>query len=166
MSPTLFYLLAATAVVAAAVTVTRRHPLHAALSLVVCFIALAGLYGMLSAGLLAILQILVYTGAIMALMIFVIMLLNVRNEDLDYKEPISRNTLLTCALVLPLYALVVAGIRQLPAGEWPPLPADFGDIGPVGMALFTKFAFPFEAISLLLLAALVGVVVLAKKRFT
>ena len=75
MSATLFYILATIVVLAALFMVTRRQPLTAAVSLVVCFIALAGLYAMLSAPLLAILQILVYAGAILALVVFVIMLM-------------------------------------------------------------------------------------------
>ncbi|MBC7542068.1 MAG: NADH-quinone oxidoreductase subunit J [Candidatus Sericytochromatia bacterium] len=166
MSPILFYFLAFLAIVAGLVTITRRHPLSAALSLVVCFAALAGLYGMLAARLLAMLQILVYAGAIMALVVFVIMLLNVRWQDLDMDEPITGNVLATLAVVIPLFGLVVIAIKRLPIHPMPAITAEFGGVHEVGMALYTRFAFPFEAISLLLMAALVGVVVLAKRRFT
>jgi NADH-quinone oxidoreductase subunit J len=166
MSPLLFYCLAALAVVAGLVTITRRHPLSAALSLVLCFVSLAGLYGLLAARLMAILQILVYAGAIMALVVFVIMLLNVRMQDIDMGEPIGGNVAGATAICAPLFALVVWAIKQMPNQPLPAVGPEFGGIQSVGMALYTRFAFPFEAVSLLLLAALVGVVVLAKRRFT
>jgi NADH-quinone oxidoreductase subunit J len=166
MSPLLFYFLAALAVASGLVTITRRHPLSAALSLVLCFIALAGIYGLLAARLMAILQILVYAGAIMALVIFVIMLLNVRTQDIDLGEPIGGNVAGALALCLPLFALVVWAIKRMPPHPFPAVGPEFGGIQEVGLMLYTRYAFPFEAVSLLLLAALVGVVVLAKRRFT
>jgi NADH-quinone oxidoreductase subunit J len=166
MSPLLFYFLATIAVVSGLVTITRRHPLSSALSLVLCFVALAGMYGMLGARLMAILQILVYAGAIMALVIFVIMLLNVRTQDIDLGEPIGGNIAGALAICLPLFGLVVWAIKRMPPHPFPPVGPGFGGIQEVGMSLYTTYAFPFEAVSLLLLAALVGVVVLAKRRFT
>jgi NADH-quinone oxidoreductase subunit J len=166
MSPLLFYFLAALAVVCGLVTITRRHPLSAALSMVLCFVALAGIYGMLAARLMAVLQILVYAGAIMVLVIFVIMLLNVRWQDIDMGEPIGGNVAGALAICLPLFALVVWAIKRMPNHPLPAVGPEFGGIQEVGLALYTRFAFPFEAVSLLLLAALIGVVVLAKRRFS
>ncbi|HEY9724349.1 MAG TPA: NADH-quinone oxidoreductase subunit J, partial [Oscillatoriaceae cyanobacterium] len=91
MSPILFYLLSALSIVSAFVMVSRRHPLPAATALVLCFVGLAGLFALLQAPLLAVLQILVYAGAIMALVVFVIMLLNVRDEDLPAEPHLERN---------------------------------------------------------------------------
>jgi NADH-quinone oxidoreductase subunit J len=161
----LFYLLSALMIVSSLVMVTRRHPLPAAISLVVAFLSLAGLYAMLSAPLLAILQVLVYAGAIMALVVFVIMLLNVRDEDLPPEPNMYVNVGVALAVVAPFFAILVGAIRKLPVSDvGPALPAGFGGIKAVGLHLFNNFAFPFELVSLLLTVAVVGVVVLAKRR--
>lgn len=160
----LFYLLAVIAVIAGLVMVTRRHPLSAALSLVVCFIAMAGIYALLTATFMAIIQILVYAGAIMALIVFVIMLLNVREEHLDPGERIYLRVGLALAATAPVLLLLVKSIQATPMPQMAALPAQFGEVGPLGMHLFTEFLFPFEVVSILLLVALVGVIVLAKRK--
>lgn len=175
MHPAFFYVLATVSVLAALGMITQRHPLTAAVYLVVCFLGLAGIYAMLSAPLLAILQILVYAGAIMALVVFVIMLLNVRDEDLPHEPNMAWNVGGALALALALFVILSKAIHKVP-GEAAPA-ADlvarygenaagpkFGGIEAVGMHLFTQFVFPFEIISILLTVAVVGVVVLAKRR--
>jgi NADH-quinone oxidoreductase subunit J len=165
MPPSLFYVIAPLTLVAAYVTITRRNPLTAAFSLVACFLGLAVLFALLNAPLLAILQILVYAGAIMALVVFVIMLLNVREEDLPPEPGIYWKTTLALLVMSPVFVLLVTAIRRLPtSGLGPDLPANFGGIEEVGKLLFNTFGFPFELISLLLTVAVVGVVVLAKRR--
>jgi NADH-quinone oxidoreductase subunit J len=166
MPASLFYIHAPLTVLAGYVMITRRHPLTAAFSLVACFIGLAGLYAMLSAPLLAILQVLVYAGAIMALVVFVIMLLNVREDDLPAEPGIYWKTTLAMLVMTPVFVLLVTTIRRLPtSGLGPDVPANFGSIEEVGKLLFNTFGFPFELISLLLTVAVVGVVVLAKRKF-
>lgn len=165
MPASLFYVLAPLTLLAAYVTITRRSPLTAAFSLVACFLGLAVLFAMLSAPLLAILQILVYAGAIMALVVFVIMLLNVRDEDLPPEPGIYWKTTLALLVMSPVFVLLVTSIRRLPtSGLGPDVPASFGGIEEVGKLLFNTFGFPFELISLLLTVAVIGVVVLAKRR--
>lgn len=165
MPATLFYILAPLTILAGYVMITRRHPMTAAVSLVVCFVALAGLYAMLSAPLMAILQILVYAGAIMALVVFVLMLLNVQDEDLPAEPGIYWKTMLGMLVMTPVFVLLVSAIRRFPtSGLGPEVPANFGSIEEVGKLLFNNFGFPFELISLLLTVAVVGVVVLAKRR--
>ena len=166
MSAILFYIFAAIVIIASLVMITQRSPLPAAFALVISFCALAVLYGLLSAPLLAILQVLVYAGAIMALVVFVIMLLNVRPEDLP-TEPYMIGSVGATLVGMGLFfvAPVVIAIRRLPtSGIGPDVPASFGTIEAVGKHLFFSFGFPFELISLLLTVAVVGVVVLAKRR--
>jgi NADH-quinone oxidoreductase subunit J len=161
----LFFPFAMVTLGAALFTITRRNPLTAAWSLVISFIALAGLYAMLSAPLMAILQILVYAGAIMALVVFVIMLLNVREEDLPAEPNMPMHVTIALVVVTPLLLILGQGINKfqdMPSN--PNLPASFGGIKAVGMELFNRFGFPFELVSLLLTVAVVGVVVLAKRR--
>lgn len=161
----LFYLLVAVMVGGGAVTITRRHPLAAALSLVVSFMALSGLYALLTAQLIAILQILVYAGAIIALIVFVIMLLNVRDEDLNYHEELVPQVGVAILALVPVVGVVVAAIGRIPSGTFPPLSGpDYGSIEQVGMFLYQHYVFVFELVSVLLTVALAGVVLLAKRR--
>lgn len=171
-----FYLLSTVAILAALGMIFQRHPLNAAAYLVVCFLGLAGLYASLSAPLLAILQVLVYAGAIMALVVFVIMLLNVQDEDLPHEPNMGWHVGGALALSLCLFVILSKAIHTVTA-----MPADtatlvqnygarpdgsplFGGIQSIGMHLFNQFVFPFEIISILLTVAVVGVVVLAKRR--
>ena len=160
----LFAILSAIAVVAAISTVLRRHPLGSALSLIVAMIALAGLYALLTAPIVAILQILVYAGAILALIVFVIMLLNVRVEDLEYeKDAVPRTLFALVVAALPFGAMAWAIWQVVPA----PLPAvatRFGNLSAIGLHLFGAWSLPFELVSLLLTVAMVGSVALAKRR--
>lgn len=161
----LFYLLVAVMLGGAVMTVTRKHPLAAALSLVVSFIALAGLYALLTAQLIAILQILVYAGAIVALIVFVIMLLNVRDEDLSYDEDLVSQLGWAAIGLGPVVLMIGAAIMKLPKDAFPPLKdPGYGSIEAVGMFLYQNYVFTFELVSVLLTVALAGVVLLAKRR--
>ena len=161
----LFLILATVMVLGGLVTITRKQPLAAALALVVSFVALSGLYALLTAQLIAILQILVYAGAIIALIVFVIMLLNVREEDLQLGEDRIGQVGIALLALFPFVSVVIGAVLQLPGGAFPALAsADFGTIEAVGMYLYRNYAFVFELVSVLLTVALVGVVLLAKRR--
>lgn len=167
METTIYFVILATiAVLGGFFTITRTHPLSATLSLVVTLIALAGLYAMLAADFLFVIQILVYAGAIMALMVFVIMLLNVRQENFPVESHIYRNVMLSLLLLAPMFFVFVRAIdRQFgSSGAFAPVDSSFGTIKSVGRLLYEQYYFPFEIISILLLVALVGVVALAKRR--
>lgn len=160
-----FIILAIIAVLGGFFTITRVHPLSATLSLVITLIALAGLYGLLSAHFLFVIQILVYAGAIMALMIFVIMLLNVKNEHLPPEKGVLKKVLLTLLLLSPFFFLIERSIvLQFPHDSFFPVSQNFGTIQSVGKLLYEQYYFSFEIISILLLVALIGVVTLAKRR--
>lgn len=163
----LFGILSAVSIVGALLTITRRHPLPAALALIVAFIGLAGLYALLAAPLLAILQILVYAGAIMALVVFVIMLLNVQDSDLPINENVGKAVSLALAAITPVLLIVLAAINRVPGDKTlanTPVPGDFGTIEALGKFLYTNYLFAFESVAVLLTVALVGVVILAKRR--
>lgn len=160
-----FIILAVIALVGALMTITRSHPLSATLSLVVTLIALAGLYALLAADFLFVIQILVYAGAIMALMVFVIMLLNVKEEQLPVEHGIKRKVGLTLLFLAPLFFLVERSIySQFGTTSFTAMGPGFGTIKSVGQLLYNQYYFPFETVSVLLLVALVGVVTLAKRR--
>lgn len=162
-----FALLAAIVVVGSIFTITRRNPVAAVMSLVATFFALAGIYASLSAHFLAVLQVAVYAGAIMVLFVFVVMILN--REEV---EPISFRGIITRAigvLVTGYAALVLARVAwaNREQGILAATGTDdvaFGTVKSVGSALFRDFVFPFEAISLLLLVAIVGGIVVSRSQ--
>jgi NADH-quinone oxidoreductase subunit J len=159
-----FYTLAAALLVFGLLVITRTNPIASALSMVGAFGTLAALYATLSATLLAIIQILVYAGGIMVLVIFVIMLLNLHAEDLKNMEADRLTIGVNLGIALGCVAAPVG--LMLAMGSWvpAPLPPGFGDIFSVGEKLFADYLFPFEMLSLLLLAAVVGALVLSKRK--
>ena len=161
----LFYVLAAVLVGLALVVITRTNPIASALAMVGAFGALAAIYGTLTASLVAITQILVYAGGIMVLMVFVIMLLNLHADDL--RPMAARGFGVTLAL-LAVFGGILGPILLLvlPKGPWiwASLPEGFGDIPHVGEKIFYDYLFPFEVLSLLLLTAVVGALVLSKRK--
>ncbi len=160
----LFYFFAALAVGSAlSMVLNLRNTVASAMSLVITMVALAAVYVLMEAHLVAVLQIMVYGGAIVVLFVFVVMLLNLRQDD--FPPPRQRATkalgvVLVVFAVIKLLALRPAALPDTVAA----LPEGFGGYRDVGTALFTRFILPFEATSLLLLSALVGAVVLAKRR--
>ena len=158
----LFYLFAALAVAGAlGMLLNVRNTVAGALSLVGTMVSLGAIYVLLDAYLIGVLQILVYAGAIVVVFLFVVMLLNLR-EDSFGKGRLRGAKLIAVAIG----ALVgVELLLLLPAALGPAaaIPADFGGYRTVGAALFTDWVLAFEVTSLLLLAAMVGAVVLAKR---
>ena len=161
-----FALLAGAIIVGALLTMTRRNPVAAVMSLVFTFFALAGIYATLAAHFLAVLQVLVYAGAIMVLFIFVVMILNREEvEPLSLKGIFTRGAgVVAVGFGIMLCVRTVHLSRNLavmsgPTGELPP---DYGTVASAGMSLFKDFVYPFEAISLLLLVAIVGGVMVSR----
>ncbi len=160
-----FFLIAGVAAASAILTVTRQNPVQSVLFLILNFFCLALLYLTLHAEFLAIIQILVYAGAIMVLFLFVIMLLNLADADsLRERSGPMRFVGMTLALVVlgQLGFLLRGGDRQ----PRRPLPDGFGSAEMFGGTLFRDYLIPFEMTSILLLAALVGVIILARKQPT
>lgn len=158
-----FFLVAACAIASALMVILHRNPVMSAISLIGNFFCIALLYLLLKAQLLAALQVVVYTGAIMVLVVFVIMLLNLGDETkltekFDVKK-IAGVVFGTGFLLEMLYLFTTntAVVQASPQAE------HIGTIEAMGSAMFTRFLLPFEVTSLLLLAAIVGAVVLAKK---
>lgn len=155
-----FWVLSVLVVFFAIFTMTRRNPVTAVMSLVATFFGLAAIYATLSAHFLAVLQVLVYAGAIMVLFIFVVMILN-REEVTPVSLRPAR--LLGVAggvyLLVTFWRVVDVSIPDAPAAALSPT---FGTVGAIGDMLFRDFLYPFEAISLLLLVAIVGGVVVSR----
>jgi len=164
-----FYAFAALAVVSALATVTRRNPVVAAVWLVSTFFAVAVCYLMLSATFLAAIQILVYAGAMMVLFVFVIMVLDVDEKGREEHRRPSRiakfgyyGSLVASGGFLAWVLVGTLARQYLKPGVDITSRPDFGSAEDVGHLLFTKYLFGFESISLLLLAAVIGAVVVAR----
>lgn len=160
----MFYIFGIGAVVSAVLMVTNKRPVRAAMSLVATMSFLAGLYAMLDAHLIAALQLIVYAGAIMVLFLFVMMLLNV--EEKEGRLSVHVGLQLLTVFMVGLLFVGVVGLYQIgvPVAELGEKAAEFGTTRAVGMLLFTEYLLPFEIASVLLLAAIVGAVILAKRR--
>ncbi len=156
-----FLICAAVSGLAALLVVSNRNPVYSALSLMVCFLAFAVIFLRLGAPFLAAMHVLVYTGAILVLFLFVIMLLSLKSEEMgrEYPRWLKGVLALLCVLLFGAIAIPISKTdlvtRRLPEG--------FGSVETVGSALFTDFALPFELVSVLIIVAILGSVVLAKR---
>lgn len=157
---------AVVAVLFAAVMVMHRHPVKSVLALVVSFFGLAVCFVLLSAPFIAAIQVIVYAGAILVLFLFVLMLLNVRAEE-RLRDSHSIQRLLSGVAILVFAVILLTLLRSHGLPDRPPAPAsdraDLPEIAPLARLLFSRYLLPFEALSILLLAALVGAFTLARR---
>src|SRR5215510_3507017 len=166
MELAIFLFFAAVAIVSAANILIQRHPIYSALWLIVTFIALAGIYIQMHAEFIAVMQIVVYTGAIMVLFIFVIMLLNVGAEE---RVPDKIHVVKYFGLPLVVLLVVEAGLMVARSFSNEGIAVESASINLsgntqlIGKVLYTQYALPFEVTSVLLLVAIVGAIVMAKK---
>ena len=159
----IFYIAAALAILAALGVILQRTPVYSALSLIVVLCALAVVYLLLDAQFIAVIQVIVYAGAIMVLFVLVIMLLNAGRE-----EPVDRSRLARW-LGVPLIAVLLAEMlfviwRQFPAASTTSASGVGGGPSAIGHLLFESYVLPFEITSILILVAVLGAVILAKKQ--
>jgi NADH-quinone oxidoreductase subunit J len=167
----LFYGFGGVAVLGSLLVIGQRNPIYSVLALIGAFFGLSGLYVLLDAPFVAIVQIIVYAGAIMVLFLFVVMLLNVPREDAaewDRTHPLYRpwprriGSVLAVLLIAQLgWALARTPRIAEAIGLQSP---GISDVGELGRVLFTDYMFAFEVTSILIIAAMVGAVVLARKR--
>ena len=164
MSPFLFYFFAFLMLVFGAAVVLNRNPIASALSLVICFMGLSALFMSLDAFFIGIIQVLVYAGAVMVLFLFIIMLLDLRADQLRKVNyvAVAGGT----AVALAFFVQICFVVKQLGAARepFPALPAKTDDVHNIGQLLFTNFNLPFQIIGVLVLVATIGVVVLSKRQ--
>jgi NADH-quinone oxidoreductase subunit J len=156
----LFYAFAALALASAVVVVGQRNPIYSALGLIVTLCSLAAIFGLLGSPFIAALQVIVYAGAIMVLFLFVLMLLNVREEEPSRRGGLLRGMALVLGLV---FVLQVGGVVSTHAFGPTPVAYEATTREVAGLLFSSRFLYVFEATSILILAALVGAVALAKK---
>jgi NADH-quinone oxidoreductase subunit J len=164
LAETLFSIFAVLATVGALGLVLSRHPMNGAICLVMTMISLAGLYSLLSAKLIFVLQLIVYAGAIMSLILFIIMFLNIRKEDLPDERWRWAYYAGGAVVLTPVGMLMAKAVGKLPGSEATIVGNGFGGVKEVVLLLFRDWLLPFEIVSILLLVALVGAVVLAGRR--
>lgn len=159
----LFWLLTAMAIGSALMVITRKNPVHSVLSLVVVFFAISGHYILMNAQFLAVVNIIVYAGAIMVLFLFVVMLMNLnasaepqKNKLLQFAGVISGGGLFLVLLAALVKSKDVANTMEMQSG-------DYGLVKTLGKVLFSDYVFPFEISSVLFLSAMIGAVVISKK---
>lgn len=162
----LFYVFAVMALVSAlGMLLNVRNTVASAMSLVVTMVSLAGIFLLLGAHLVAVIQIMVYGGAIVVLFLFVVMLLNLRSDEFSP----GRQRGLKVAACLAGFVVLIELLRLLPgnlpvADALPVLPDGYGTYAALGIALFTDYVLLVEMVSLLLLGAIVGALILAKRK--
>jgi NADH-quinone oxidoreductase subunit J len=155
-----FLVLAAVTVAGAVSLILQRHPIHSALSLIVVMVALAGLYLLQGAEFVAAVQIIVYAGAIMVLFVFVIMLLNAGEEERTNVSRLARYVGVPIGVVFLVEVAYWIGRATAHLGSAPPEMVSTRDLSSL---LFREYVFPFELTSFLILIALLGALVLARR---
>lgn len=155
-------------VVLSLLVITRRNPVHSVLLMLVLFFHIASLYLFLNAEFMAAIQVLVYAGAILVLFLFVILLLNLRQDAVTMRFAGSwPSGILIAGLIFLCMFMSLKGVQPGPSSYYTiEYIKEVGHIKAVGAELYTKFIFPFEIASMILLVAIIGAVVLAKKHLT
>ena len=164
MSPILFWLFAFVMLVFGGAVILNRNPIASALSLVICFMGLSALFISLDAFFIGIIQVLVYAGAVMVLFLFIIMLLDLRMEQLRKLNIVAIAGGVAVALAFFIQIYFVIGQLSASKQPFPPLSAvKTDDVRNVGLLLFTNYTLPFQVIGVLVLVATIGVIVLSKR---
>jgi NADH-quinone oxidoreductase subunit J len=160
----IFYVLALVSLTSAAVVVLSRNALYSALGLIVTLLAMSMLFLQLGAGFLAAIQVLVYAGAVMVLFVFIIMLLNLA-QTTDRRVTAVPGKLLGTVLLGVVFVAIVAAVRGVVRTARLPEAGDgFGGVVAVGRVLFGEYLLPFELSGILLLAAILGTIVIARRK--
>ncbi len=164
MADFIFIILAFFAIAGAIAMIMYKNPMFSALGVLITMLSVAGMFALLNATFLFLVQVIVYAGAIMTLILFILMFLNIKEEDLPQEPNKYRLIALGAVIMIPLNILVLKAISNLPSKDLNIVEGDFGDIKPLGLELYNNWIIAFELISILLLIALIGSVVLAKRR--
>jgi NADH-quinone oxidoreductase subunit J len=159
----LFCILSVVTLATAFLTIYSKNPIHSAIYLVICFFSIAGHYLLLNAQFLAIVHVIVYSGAIMILFLFTVMLMNLNKENEVHKPRVTRlgAIVMFCLMCLVLIAIF---INSKPiVGDYTTTGEDYQSIKVLGKVLLNEYMVPFEFASVLLLVAMIGAVLLSKK---
>ena len=162
----LFYIMSAVTLASAFLTIYSKNPIHSAIYLVICFFSIAGHYILLNAQFLAVVHIIVYSGAIMILFLFTVMLMNLNKEDEVHKPRITRLGAVVMFSLMLLILLTIFINSEPIADFYIASGEDYQSIKVLGQVLLNEYMVPFEFASVLLLVAMIGAVLLSKKANT
>lgn len=163
----IFSFLAAITIATAFLTIYSRNPIHSAIYLVICFFSIAGHYLLLNSQFLAIVHVIVYSGAIMILFLFTIMLMNLNKENEVHKPRITRlGAIVSFLLISFILLLIFVNSKPIADGSYDVTGEDYQSIKVLGKVLLNEYMVPFEYASVLLLVAMIGTVLLSKKEKT
>lgn len=164
MEQLFFYIFAFIAVVSAVCVISVRNPVHSALFLIICLLQVAAVFVLLRSPFLAAVQVFIYVGAVMVLFLFAVMVLDVGRETLKerFHEQGAFAVVVIAALILTMGFLIFTGTITAPLGRYTEsVLAKNTEV--IGTAIYTQYIFPFEVVSVLLLVALIGAIVLVMK---
>jgi NADH-quinone oxidoreductase subunit J len=162
MNSIAFLFLALITLSSALYVVFAKNPVYSVLSLIVCFFSITGHYALMNANFLAIVNLIVYAGAIMVLFLFVIMMLNLNRETEPHKSfKLKLAAVLSSCLLMLGLIIAIRGYSLDP--QVSVLPDNFGNAKSIGKLLYSDYVLPFEVASILFISAMVGAVILAKK---
>lgn len=159
----LFFILAALTVLSGLLTVASKNPIHSILYLIITFFSISGHYVLLNAQFLAIINIIVYAGAIMVLFLFVVMIMNLNKEDRSFSKPF---VITAASLISAVFLLLTVRIFMQSDVETNQLLTAGGDIGlteKLGTVLYSDYVIPFELASILFMGSMIGAVMLSRK---
>jgi NADH-quinone oxidoreductase subunit J len=163
MTPLLFFYFAGVIVVTSFLVIGLKNPIYSAISLLVMFFHVAGLYVLLNAEFIAVIQIIVYAGAILVLYLFVVMLLNVKREE-RYQHQFLLGLFVGLLILTEVLLILMRSTFSTERGDYTVDKINaLGSTQAVGRVLYTTYLFPFEVASFILLVAMIGAIVLAKK---
>jgi len=163
----LFYFFSAAALISAAFVVIKSNPVVSAMNLIVVFLSISGIYILLNSQFIAIMQVLVYAGAIMVLILFVIMLLNLRPAEISLKNKTVPKALLVVLFVtvmaVSIIIVIISGrFSGTSGGITDRIISETGSVQIIARAMFSEYLLPFELVSLLITIAIIGVVILSR----
>ncbi|MDU1889176.1 MAG: NADH-quinone oxidoreductase subunit J [Dysgonomonas sp.] len=159
----IFYILAAITLGTGLLTVLSKNPVHSAVYMIICFFSISGHFLMLNALFLAVVNIIVYAGAIMVLLLFTLMLMNLSEQHEPKKKVISRvaATISGCLMAIVLLATLLKATPVIESYKVEGL--DYQSVAIIGQTLLDEYLVPFEFAAILLLAAMIGAVLISKK---
>ncbi len=164
MVDAIFILLCIASIASSMFAVYAKEPINSAFGFLITILSLAGLFALLSASFLFLIQIIVYAGAVLTLILLIIMFLNIKEENLP-KEPHKLKYMVLCTVfIIPIDFMVLKAISTLPKGDFTVLSDGFGSLKRLGEVLYGGWVLPFELISILLIVSLVGAIVFAKRK--
>jgi NADH-quinone oxidoreductase subunit J len=159
-----FDMLSLCALVSAVFAVYSKETINSALGFMITLLSLAGIFALLSASFLFLIQIIVYVGAILTLILLVIMFLNLKEENLPKEPNKKRYFIVSLLFILPIDFVFIKAVSALDRGDFGVVKEGFGSLKEVGTVLYNDWILPFELVSILLIVSLVGAIVFAKRR--